>query len=188
MVTTWDIFYEKWGWMLVFWNIAGVPYVYSFQAQYILKNNYQHNTVFLCIIVVVLLLAYYIWDSAQSQKNRFRMKLRGTYVPRYAFPQLPWGTLENPKYLTTECGSVLLIDGWWKYARKIHYTADFVMASIWAISCGFGGVLPYFYPTFFCGMITHRYQRDTLRCARKYGKDWDKYTNIVKYTFIPYLF
>ena len=136
----------------------------------------------------MLLLAYYVWDTAQSQKNRFRMALRGTYTQRYAFPQLPWGTLSDPKYLKTDSGSLLLIDGWWKYARKIHYTADIVMASIWSLSCGFSGFLPYFYPIFFSGMITHRYQRDTLRCKRKYGKDWDKYTSIVKYAFIPGLF
>lgn len=183
--TTWDIFYEKWGWMLVFWNIAGVPYVYSFQAQYILKNNYEHNPILLFSLTILLLFAYYIWDTAQSQKNRFRMGLRGTFIKRKSFPQLPWGTLENPKYLTTECGSLLLIDGWWKYARKIHYASDSVMAFIWAMSCGFSGILPYFYPVFFFGMIMHRYQRDTERCARKYGKDWEKYTKIVKYAFIP---
>ena len=183
--TTWDIFYEKWGWMLVFWNIAGVPYVYSFQAQYILKNTYQHNPLFLLIVTIVLFFAYYIWDTAQSQKNRFRMSLRGTFVKRTAFPQLPWGTLDNPKYLQTESGSLLLIDGWWKYARKIHYSADFVMALIWGLSCGFEGVLPYFYPVFFFGMIAHRYQRDKHRCERKYKKDWEKYTKIVKYSFIP---
>ncbi|MGB8330041.1 MAG: hypothetical protein WCE62_07920, partial [Polyangiales bacterium] len=32
--TTWDIFYEKWGWMLVFWNLAGVPFVYCFNSMY----------------------------------------------------------------------------------------------------------------------------------------------------------
>lgn len=36
--TTWDIFYEKFGWMLIFWNISGVPYVYCFQSFYLLKN------------------------------------------------------------------------------------------------------------------------------------------------------
>ena len=28
--TSWDIFYEKWGWMLIYWNLAGVPFVYAF--------------------------------------------------------------------------------------------------------------------------------------------------------------
>jgi delta24(24(1))-sterol reductase len=37
--STWDMFREKFGWMLNFWNVAGVPYMYCFQSFYILKNN-----------------------------------------------------------------------------------------------------------------------------------------------------
>lgn len=186
--TTWDIFYEKFGWMLIFWNIAGVPYVYCFHSFYLLKNsNINHSPLVTAVMFIVLLFAYYIWDTAQSQKNRFRMQLRGTFIKRWTFPQLPWGTIENPKYLKTESGSCLLIDGWWKYARKIHYTADIVMASIWALSCGFTGLLPFFYPVFFIFMILHRYFRDYERCERKYKNDWEKYCKAVPYTFIPYL-
>lgn len=88
--------------MLIFWNISGVPYVYCFQSVYLLKNSWIDHSYFeMACLIVVLLLAYYVWDTAQSQKNRFRMKLRGTYIPRYSFPQLPWGTLEDPKYLKT---------------------------------------------------------------------------------------
>ena len=31
--------YEKFGWTLNFWNIAGVPYLYCFQLYYVLKNQ-----------------------------------------------------------------------------------------------------------------------------------------------------
>ncbi len=88
--------------MLIFWNISGVPYVYCFQSVYLFKNSWiDYSVGTTMLIVAVLLAAYYIWDTAQSQKNRFRMQLKGTYVPRYSFPQLPWGTLQNPKYLQT---------------------------------------------------------------------------------------
>lgn len=116
------------------------------------------------------------------------MQLRGTYIKRNAFPQLPWGTIENPQTIKTADGSLLLIDGWYKYGRKIHYTADVVMGMTWALSCGFSGVLPYLYPAFFIAMIAHRYQRDDHRCAKKYGKDWDLYCKVVPYKFIPYLY
>ena len=80
--------------MLIFWNISGVPYVYCFQSVYLLKNGWiDYGWVGFLGLVVVLVSAYYVWDTAQSQKNRFRMKLKGTYVPRKSFPQLPWGTL-----------------------------------------------------------------------------------------------
>src|SRR4051812_15663141 len=108
----------------------------------------SHNLVYNTTLFVVLLLAYYVWDTGNSQKNRFRMQLKGTYIPRNAFPQLPWGTLSNPKFIKTKHGSPILVDGWYKYARKVHYTADLVMALSWGLICGFGSVIPYFYVIF----------------------------------------
>lgn len=186
---TWDIFYEKWGWMLIFWNLVGVPFVYCFNAFFILRNGpFEHSTPYTVALFALLLGAYYVWDTAQAQKNHFRMQLSGTYVRRRTFPQLPWSTLKEPRYLTTESGGTLLIDGFWAYARKIHYTADLTMALCWAMSCGFRGVLPYLYPAFFFVMITHRAGRDFRRCAKKYGKDWDRYCEIVPYEFIPFVY
>ncbi len=44
--TTWDIFHEKWGFMLIYWNLAGVPFAYTYQSVHILKNKpeMQHST------------------------------------------------------------------------------------------------------------------------------------------------
>jgi delta24(24(1))-sterol reductase len=187
--TTWDIFHEKWGWMLVFWNFAGVPFLYSWNSMYLAaRPPFEHSAPFTLFCFVLLLSSYYVWDTSQSQRNRFRMKLRGSFVKRHAFPQLPWGTLENPRYLDTASGSKLLVDGWWRYARKIHYTADVGMALSWGLICGFSNFLPYFYVSFFLPMILHRTARDIARCRRKYGPDWDRYTAEVKYLFIPGVF
>lgn len=187
--TTWDVFYEKWGWMLIYWNFAGVPFFYCAQSVFIWKHNIDIPLPLLVAIFVALFGAYYIWDTAQSQRNRFRMQLRGTYKPRYAFPQLPWGTLKEPiKVLDTKCGSKLLIDGWWGKARKIHYTMDVIMGLTWGLACGFSHYLPYLYVSFFVCMIAHRYFRDVDRCRRKYGADWDRYQKAVPYAFIPGVF
>jgi len=188
--TTWDLFYEKWGWMLIFWNFCGVPFVYCAQARYIhLHGIVSHgNAAFTAALFATLLIAYYIWDTAQSQRNRFRMMLRGTYVKRYTFPQLPWGTLEFPTYLRCDNGGTLLTDGWWRFARKIHYTMDIIMALTWGLDCGTDHFLPYFYVAFFTVMIIHRYFRDAHRCAEKYGADWERYCKLVPYIFIPFVF
>lgn len=187
--TTWDIFYEKFGWMLIFWNFAGVPFLYTLQSYYIYTYNIEISTVTFVLLCIVLLGSYYVWDTANSQKNRFRMQQRGTYIERkWAFPQLPWGTLKDPKYLTTKAGSCLLVDGWWGKARKIHYTADLTMALVWGLSCGFGSFIPYFYFFFFLAHLVHRVTRDMERCAKKYGDDWVRYCKQVPWIFVPYIY
>nr|CAG8583587.1 5658_t:CDS:2 [Entrophospora candida] len=124
-------------------------------------------------------------DTANSQKNRFRMIINGTYIPRYTFPQLPWGTLKNPDYIKTKQGNLLLTSGWWGIARKIHYTADLLMAFDWGFITGFNTPIPFFYPAFFVVVLTHRVTRDMERCSRKYGNDWQEYCKRVPYIFIP---
>ena len=115
------------------------------------------------------------------------MRERGAVVYQpLAFPQLPWTDLgPNPKMLTFKSGKTLLVDGWYQYARKIHYAADWVQALCWGLACGVGYALPFWYAFFFFAMITHRETRDAERCRRKYGKDWDVYTERVPFRFIP---
>jgi delta24(24(1))-sterol reductase len=186
--TTWDIFHEKWGWMLIFWNLVGVPYVYSFNSYYLLVNGpVEHSPVYTFALFALLFGAYYVWDTSQAQRNSFRMKELGTYVRRRTVPQLPWGTLRNPRFLRTANGGTLLVDGWWAYARKIHYSADILMALSWGLACGFSGVLPYLYPAFFFVMIMHRAVRDEKRCRAKYGADWERYRQLVPARFVPFV-
>ena len=90
--------------------------------------------------------------------------------------------------IETEAGTPLLVDGWWRYLRKPHYTADLGMAFSWGAICGFTHVLPWIYFAFFVCVLTHRSVRDIQRCSAKYGKDWDRYTAKVPYTFVPYVF
>ncbi|KAL9627497.1 MAG: hypothetical protein Q9164_007592, partial [Protoblastenia rupestris] len=119
------------------------------------------------------------------QKNRFRQQERGKLIERNAFPQLPWQTVENPKVIKTKTGDSILVDGWYGYARKIHYTMDLYFALSWGLITGFGSPFPWFYPAFFAAMITHRALRDIQRCEEKYGKDWQEYKRRVPYLFIP---
>ena len=90
--------------------------------------------------------------------------------------------------MTTKAGSYLLIDGFWAWCRKPHYTADIVMALTWGLICGFSHILPYFYVVFFLVMILHRTARDVSRCELKYGDGWLRNKKQVPYLFIPGVF
>ena len=188
--SSWDIFYEKWGWMLCFWNLAGVPIMYCWNSFYILRHQCEMSTFVANVVFLLLVVQYYIWDTANSQKCSLRMIQRGTYKERpwYIFPKLPWKVLENPKTIKTESGSALLVDGWYQYARKMHYTMDVLLGLMWGVVCGTKHFLPYWYFVFFTIMIVDRWRRDDKRCSAKYGGDWEKYKKEVPYVFIPYVF
>lgn len=142
---------------------AGVPFLYAKGAIYLYKfgpSTPGLPLAYFYALWAVLFAAYYVWDTAQSQKNHFRLVMSGSKVPeRNTYPKLPWRSIESPKFLTTAKGTPLLVDGWWAYARKVHYSADIIMSLTWATCTGFGAAIPYIYPLFFFAMIMHRYQR-----------------------------
>ena len=125
------------------------------------------------LLYVTLLTAYYIFDTSMSQKSRFKMEQDGNTRVRKTFPSFSGGVVKNPKFIQTKQGNKLLIDGWWKYARKPNYTADFVQSFTWAVCAGFVTPITFYYPVFFFAVLLHRTGRDFERCHRKYGKDWE---------------
>jgi len=207
IVPTWDMYYEKWGFMLIFWNMAGVPLSYCHCTIFLANHApkvYHWNKYGLATLYVTYLFVYWVWDTANSQKNRFRQQERGGDFTRKTFPQLPWQTVKNPKTIPTDTGDSLLADGWCElsythpnfpvfradprtdgYARKIHYTCDLFFALSWGLITGFRSPFPWFYPIFFTAMIIHRAVRDIQRCRSKYGKAWEEYERQVPYLFIP---
>jgi len=191
IVTTWDMYYEKWGFMLIFWNLAGVPLSYCHCTIYLANHDpseYAWSKPFLVWMYVSYLFAYWVWDTGNSQKCMFRSMQRGYHVHRNTFPQLPWKYVENPEFIKTESGDNLLCDGWYKYARKVQYTADLYFALCWGLITGFKSPFPWFYPVFFSLMIVHRAYRDIQRCREKYGEAWKEYERRVPYLFIPVSF
>ncbi|KAI9729224.1 MAG: C-24(28) sterol reductase [Cirrosporium novae-zelandiae] len=191
IVTTWDMYYEKWGFMLIFWNMAGVPLSYCHCTIYLANHHpstYAWNPVALKALFVLYLFVYWVWDTTNSQKNAFRQQERGGFQPRKTFPQLPWQVVKNPRIIRTKTGDSLLADGWYGKARKIHYTCDLFFAVSWGLITGFRSPFPWFYPVFFASMIAHRAYRDIQKCREKYGKAWSEYERVVPYLFIPYVF
>lgn len=191
IVTTFDMSHEKWGFMLIFWNMAGVPLTYCNGVLYLASRHpseYAMSKTYLTVLYILLLVCYYVFDTCNSQKNRFRQQEKGTLIIRKTFPQLPWQTIKNPTFIRCKNGGTLLTSGWYGYARKIHYTVDTIGMITWGLICGFKSPIPYFLPVFFTIMILHRAQRDLHRCKLKYGEDWEEYKRQCPYLFIPYVF
>lgn len=174
--------------MLIFWNLAGVPLSYCHCAIYLANHppsEYSWNKYFLFFLYTSYLFMYWVWDTTNSQKNRFRSRERGTVTDRKTFPQLPWKEVMNPRVIKTKTGDSILADGWYGKARKIHYTCDFYFAFCWGLVTGFNSPFPWFYCVFFAGMISHRAYRDIQKCRERYGEAWEEYERLVPYIFIP---
>ncbi|KAH6949767.1 Delta(24(24(1)))-sterol reductase [Ilyonectria sp. MPI-CAGE-AT-0026] len=190
IISSWDIYYEKWGFMIIFWNLAGVPLSYCHAALFLAYHHpdeFEWKTAPLAVFYIVYVFVYWVWDTTNSQKNGYRAQERGQLVIRKAFPQLPWRTVKNPKTITSARGDTIMVDGWLGYARKIHYTCDIFFALSWGLITGFDSPFPWFYPVFFTIMCVHRAGRDTRRCREKYGEAWAQYERDVPYVWIPYV-
>jgi delta24(24(1))-sterol reductase len=111
------MYFEKWGFMLIFWNLAGVPLTYVHCTIYLANHppsDYKWSTPSIIALYVSYLCVYWVWDTANSQKNFFRAAERGTFIHRKTFPQLPWRTVKDPVTIPTELGDSILCDGWCK--------------------------------------------------------------------------
>jgi len=117
------MYYEKWGFMLIFWNLAGVPFTYCHCTLYIASHHpseYRWNPVFLAFWTCLYLFFYWVWDTGNSQKNMFRAMQRGVELNRKTFPQLPWKFVKDPVIIKTDTGDNIMCDGWCKYIFDTH--------------------------------------------------------------------
>ncbi|KAL7510628.1 hypothetical protein ACHAXN_007487 [Cyclotella atomus] len=175
ILTTMDITTDGFGFMLVFGDLAWVPFTYSLQARYLVDHDPHLSFHCLAMIVGVNFLGYMIFRGANGQKDAFRRDPNSSEVSHLAF-------------LQTKRGTKLLTSGWWGMARKINYTGDWIMGLSWCMVCGFNSIVPYYYAIYFAILLVHRSIRDDHMCQEKYGDDWDKYKQIVPYRFVPGLF
>lgn len=135
-----DMYFEKLGFMLTFWNMAGVPFTYCHCALYLANNDpseYRWNRLALAALVIVYLFMYWMWDSSNGQKNGFRQQERGQLIKRNTFPQVPWLVIENPKTIETQAGDRILVDGWFGIVRKPNYVPDMFFSMSWGLITGF---------------------------------------------------
>ncbi|MDH4017099.1 MAG: ERG4/ERG24 family protein, partial [Actinomycetota bacterium] len=163
ILSTWDIKNENFGFMLGWGCLVWIPFSYALQPLYLVHHPEPLPWWGATGVFALNALGFAIFRSSNLQKHRFSSD-----------PMEPiWG--EKPEFIQTERGTLLLTSGWWGIARHSNYLGDWLMGLAWSFSCGFGRILPYFYPIYFAVLLIHREWRDSKHCAEKYGRDWDRY-------------
>lgn len=197
LLTTMDIITDGFGFMLAFGDLVWVPFFYSLQARYLSVYPVQLGVSGILGVLAVQGLGYYIFRSANNQKNLFRNDPKDHRVAH----------LESIK---TASGSRLLTTGWWGRARHINYFGDWIMGWSYCLPTGIAGYvvksrsltgstievvqgeargwgmfITYFYILYFGVLLIHRERRDEEKCKKKYGKDWEEYKKIVPSRIVP---
>lgn len=72
ILSTMDITTDGFGYMLAFGDLAWVPFVYSLQARYLVDRDPHLTTPYLVAAMIVQALGFYIFRSANSEKDAFR--------------------------------------------------------------------------------------------------------------------
>lgn len=175
VLTTMDIIHDGFGFMLVFGDLAWVPFTYSLQAQFLLYHPQPLGLPMALLICLIKAVGYYIFRGANSQKNTFRKN-----------PSDP--SVAGLETIPTATGRQLLVSGWWGMVRHPNYLGDLIMALAWSLPCGLSHLLPYFYLLYFTALLVHREARDEQQCLRKYGRAWQEYCKRVPYRIIPYVY
>uniref|UniRef100_H3AEQ2 Delta(14)-sterol reductase TM7SF2 n=1 Tax=Latimeria chalumnae TaxID=7897 RepID=H3AEQ2_LATCH len=123
VLTTMDIVHDGFGFMLAFGDLTWVPFTYTLQASFLVNHPQELSTVTAVGIVLINALGYFIFRSANSQKNTFRRD-----------PNHP--DVAGLETIPTATGKRLLVAGWWGFVRHPNYLGDLIMALAWSLPCG----------------------------------------------------
>jgi protein-S-isoprenylcysteine O-methyltransferase Ste14 len=162
--------------MLCWGCLVWIPFTFSLQALYLVDHPQDLSLPAVVLLVLFDLTGYAIFRGANLQKHRFRKRPEQTI----------WG--RRPDYIQTARGTKLLVSGFWGIARHSNYLGDLMMGLAWCLTTGFSRVLPYFYFVYFVILLVHRERRDNDHCARKYGPDWEQYTQRVRWRILPFVY
>lgn len=172
MTSTWDIIAERLGFMLVFGDLVFIPFSFSLQGWWLLKNKVELTKAASVASCLIFVLGYQVFRGSNKQKHIFKRNPKA----------LIWG--KAPKVI----GGKLLASGYWGIARHCNYLGDLLLALSFSLPCGASSVIPYFYPMYLLVLLIWRERRDEQRCSQKYKEVWAEYCRLVPWRMVPYLY
>ena len=101
--------------------LTGVPFTYSLQARYLTHHSPGLPEWQLALIWALNFGGYALFRLSNGEKDAFRRD-----------PSHP--SVAHLRSIQTKRGTRLLTSGYWGMARKINYTADWMMGLSWCLT------------------------------------------------------
>lgn len=172
MLHTWDIVSERFGWMLIWGDYVLVPFFYCLPGWWLVHASAPLSPVAAVLIVLLFAFGFWLFRGANEQKHRFKGDPDITIWGR------PAQSLDGR----------LLVSGFWGIGRHLNYTGEICVYLSVALTTGLASWAPYLLPAWLAGLLWHRSRRDDRRCRAKYGELWERYTQRVRYSMLPYIY
>ena len=172
MIYTWDIVSERFGWMLIWGDYVLVPFFYCLAGWWLVHASAPLSPIAAVAIVLLFAVGFWIFRGANEQKHRFR---RDPGVTIWGHPAR---TLDGR----------LLVSGFWGIGRHLNYTGEICIYLAFTLTTGFASWMPYLLPAWLAGLLWHRSRRDERRCHAKYGELWERYTQRVRFSMLPFVY
>ena len=172
MVHTWDMVSERFGWMLVWGDYAFVPFFYSLPGWWLVDASGPESPFAIAAIAALFVFGFWLFRGANEQKHSFKQNPEATIWGR------PAKTIDGR----------LLVSGFWGIGRHLNYTGEICIYLAFALTTGFASWVPYILPAWLIVLLWHRSVRDDRRCRAKYGELWERYTERVRYSLVPFVY
>ncbi|KAK3699093.1 hypothetical protein QZH41_008890, partial [Actinostola sp. cb2023] len=151
-----DIAHDHFGFYLAWGDMVWLPFMYTLQAVYLVYNPVNLPLWAAAGVLGLGLAGYFIFRSANSQKDYFRSQIKKTGECTI------WGkpaVYISAEYQTSDGivkQSCLLASGWWGISRHFNYVGDLMNSLSYCLACGVGHVLPQFYVVYMTILLVHR--------------------------------
>lgn len=181
--------------------MAWLPTTYTMHVQYIAHSEVPVGDVTALVLFVLGTCGYLLFRLSNNQRYEVRNNdgQKSVWGKPARYITAHYTTADGAKrrsiLLTSGKRFDLIIhyvlsnrtQGWWGLARHINYVGDLVLTYATCATTGTLQLLPWFYAVYMTILLMHRCLRDEARCSKKYGPDWEKYRQMVRWRLIPYL-
>ena len=200
-----DITTDGLGFMLTFGDLVWVPFLYSTQCRYLSVYPAPLDWAQMVIAGVCFVIGLYMFRAANSQKIIFRTRPTDPRVAHLSYIRTKrgaklltsgwWGISRHINYfgdwlqsfpfcLATGVAGYTIIPAGTAVAPEAFQMLD-GRQILQGPARGWGMFFTYLYAVYFAVLLVHREKRDDALCSEKYGEDWKRYKEIVRWRIVP---